>query len=60
MAFGKKAAAAVIAVAPEVGPLGSFVDGVVKDVLTRALGPGDRVPLEIFFNYALFSLCICL
>ena len=29
MAFGKKAAAAVIAVAPEVGPLGSFVDGVV-------------------------------
>ena len=60
MAFGKKAAAAVIAVAPEVGPLGVFVDGVVKDVLTRALGPGDRVPLEIFFNYALFSLCICL
>ena len=60
MAFGKKAAAAVIAVAPEVGPLGPLVDGVVKNVLTRALGPGDRVPLEIFFNYALFSLCICL
>ena len=50
----------VAAVASEVGPLGSYVDGLVKQGLTRALGPGDRVPLEIFFNYALFSLCICL
>ena len=49
MAFGKKAAAAVIAVAPEVGPLGSFVDG-VAGLLGNADVDGDGECKEKLIN----------
>lgn len=61
--FRKSASSSSGGVVPEPGPLGSAVDDLVKAALTSVLGAengGDNVALQIFFNYALLSLVLCL
>ena len=55
--FGGKSKSGV---APEPGPLGAAVDDLVKTALTNAFGAGDDVALQIFGNYAVFSVVLCL